>query len=217
MLRRCGPLPSYCAEMSPLPGWQVTLCDPMWHVSSRSGVATLRTAIYLLLTYCGHLLYIYTNWTCMQQDIHCFMPLNTTVQHLRKFTDTVDIVCDPGFMKRSSVHPSVCPIDPQQQRQPAGLLLSDLPTGYIDRQLRAPSTRRAPCSRRSAATAPSSTALSSKRGQCHVDSRRRRLNTSIYKGGLTTVPTVSWHAVWMHFGVGTGVHLPAVNLCSILC
>ena len=32
-------------------GWQVTLCDPMWHVSSRSGVATLRTTIHLLLTY----------------------------------------------------------------------------------------------------------------------------------------------------------------------
>ena len=32
-------------------GWQVTLCDPMWHVSSRSGVATLRTAIHLFLTY----------------------------------------------------------------------------------------------------------------------------------------------------------------------
>ena len=31
--------------------WQVTLCDPIWHVSSRSGVATLRTAIHLLLTY----------------------------------------------------------------------------------------------------------------------------------------------------------------------
>jgi len=31
-------------------GWQVTLCDPMWHVSSRSGVATLRTATHLLLT-----------------------------------------------------------------------------------------------------------------------------------------------------------------------
>jgi len=31
-------------------GWQVTLCDPMWHVSSRSSVATLRTAIHLLLT-----------------------------------------------------------------------------------------------------------------------------------------------------------------------
>ena len=32
-------------------GWQVTLCDPMWHVSSRGGVATLRTATHLLLTY----------------------------------------------------------------------------------------------------------------------------------------------------------------------
>jgi len=33
------------AGMSPLPG------DPVWHVSSRSGVATLRTAIHLLLSY----------------------------------------------------------------------------------------------------------------------------------------------------------------------
>ena len=32
-------------------GWQVTLCDPIWHVNSRSGVATLRTAIHLLITY----------------------------------------------------------------------------------------------------------------------------------------------------------------------
>jgi len=32
-------------------GWQVTLCDTMWRVSSRSGVATLRTAVHLLLTY----------------------------------------------------------------------------------------------------------------------------------------------------------------------
>jgi len=32
-------------------GWQVTLCDPKWHVSFRSGVATLRTAMLLLLTY----------------------------------------------------------------------------------------------------------------------------------------------------------------------
>ena len=37
-------------------GWQVTLCDPVWHVSSRSGVATLRTAIHLLLNYLGYLL-----------------------------------------------------------------------------------------------------------------------------------------------------------------
>ena len=29
-------------------GWQVTLCDPMWHVSSRSGVATLQTAMLLI-------------------------------------------------------------------------------------------------------------------------------------------------------------------------
>ena len=34
------------AGMSPLP-----LCDPMWHVSSRSALATLRPAIHLLLTY----------------------------------------------------------------------------------------------------------------------------------------------------------------------
>ena len=27
-------------------GWQVTLCDPIWRVSSRSGVATVRTAIH---------------------------------------------------------------------------------------------------------------------------------------------------------------------------
>ena len=32
-------------------GWQVTLCDPMLHVSSHSGVATLRITIHLLLTY----------------------------------------------------------------------------------------------------------------------------------------------------------------------
>jgi len=30
-------------------GWQVTLCDTTWHVSSSSGVATVRTAIHLLL------------------------------------------------------------------------------------------------------------------------------------------------------------------------
>jgi len=43
--------------------WQVTLCDPMWHVSSHSGVATLRTAIHLILTY---LLYVLaTDRPCM--------------------------------------------------------------------------------------------------------------------------------------------------------
>ena len=35
-------------------GCQVTLCDRTWHVSFRSGVATLRTAIHLfLVTYSG--------------------------------------------------------------------------------------------------------------------------------------------------------------------
>jgi len=34
-------------------GWQVTLCDPIWHVSSRSGEASSRTAIsgYFTLLY----------------------------------------------------------------------------------------------------------------------------------------------------------------------
>ena len=43
-------------------GWQVTLRDPMWHVSSGSGVATVRTAIHLLLTYLlTYLLYLTRN------------------------------------------------------------------------------------------------------------------------------------------------------------
>jgi len=40
------------AGMSPLSG---SRCDPIWHVSSCSGVATLRTAIDLLLTYFSRL------------------------------------------------------------------------------------------------------------------------------------------------------------------
>ena len=27
-------------------GWQLTLCDPIWHVSSRSGVAIVRELLY---------------------------------------------------------------------------------------------------------------------------------------------------------------------------
>ena len=50
-------------------GWQVTLCDPKWHVSSRSGVATLRTAIHLLLTYfLTYFAHALTAWRC-----HCFL------------------------------------------------------------------------------------------------------------------------------------------------
>jgi len=32
-------------------GWQVTLCDPIWHVSSRSGEGCLQTAIHLTFTF----------------------------------------------------------------------------------------------------------------------------------------------------------------------
>ena len=39
---------------------------------------------------------------------------------------------------RPSVRPSVCPVDQQQQRRSAGLLLSALRVGDIDQQLRAP-------------------------------------------------------------------------------
>jgi len=43
-------------------GWQVTLCDPMWHASTRSGVATMRTAI--------HFTYLLTISACDGHDRH---------------------------------------------------------------------------------------------------------------------------------------------------
>ena len=33
-------------------GWQVTLCDLIWHVISRSGVVISITNCYIRLTYC---------------------------------------------------------------------------------------------------------------------------------------------------------------------
>ena len=68
-------------------------------------------------------------------------------------------------MKRSSIRA----VDRQHQKWPAGLLLSAPRAGDIDRPLRAP------------AEAP---ALSSKRGQRHVDSSRRRLNTNLFSFSL---------------------------------
>jgi len=59
---------------------------------------------------------------------------------------------------RTSVRLSVCPVDRQQQRRVAGLLLSAPPAGDIDRQRRAPGTqqqRRYSTARRSAANAGS--------------------------------------------------------------
>ena len=46
-------------------GWQVTLCDPMWHVSSRSGVASCKLlySVSLNFTYLCH-------FTAVQS--HCF-------------------------------------------------------------------------------------------------------------------------------------------------
>jgi len=32
-------------------GWQVTLCDPIWHVSSRSGEAGLTANCYIRILY----------------------------------------------------------------------------------------------------------------------------------------------------------------------
>jgi len=52
----------------------VTLCDPMWHVSSRSGVATLRTAIHLLLLL---LLYILALEMVSPGNQHCAYCIGT--------------------------------------------------------------------------------------------------------------------------------------------
>jgi len=62
-------------------GWQVTLCDPMWHVSSRSGVATLRTAIHLLLVTlqacvtCEGGSHVHLSTTCIGSMMKCSIRL----------------------------------------------------------------------------------------------------------------------------------------------
>jgi len=73
---------------------------------------------------------------------------------------------------RRLVRLSGCPIIRQQQRRAADLLPNAVRTGDVDRQRRAPSSNRA-----------SSTGLSSKCGQCRVDSRRRRLKTDLLPSG----------------------------------
>jgi len=37
-------------------GWQVTLCDPVWHVNSSSGVATMLYTSYFILLYIFYIL-----------------------------------------------------------------------------------------------------------------------------------------------------------------
>jgi len=82
-------------------GWQETLCDPMWHVSSRSGVAILQTAIHLLLTY--SLTYTHTQpfngplsrttWVSWYQKKHS--PIHTHEGEEEGFTQTTrSIACE---------------------------------------------------------------------------------------------------------------------------
>jgi len=74
-------------------GWQVTLCDPMWHVSYRSGVATLRTAIHLLLTYL--LTYLRGGWwlECAWCDAGSSWSLVVTMVRIFQ--------CTPSVVRRS--------------------------------------------------------------------------------------------------------------------
>ena len=75
-------------------GWQVTLCDPMWHVSSRSGVATLRTAMHLLLTYL--LTYCGLQATPVQ-PLTGFFTLATIAEHLTVESYTI-IICQQSYL-----------------------------------------------------------------------------------------------------------------------
>jgi len=76
-------------------GWQVTLYDPIWRVSSRSGVATLRTAIHLSLTYmAGHVSNLATKYEnptpirswVMSYNVSRWLPLkmHTRPLHMRR-------------------------------------------------------------------------------------------------------------------------------------
>ena len=78
---------------------------------------------------------------------------------------------------RPSVRQSVCPISQTQQRRAVGLLLSAVRAEDIDRQRRAPGSS-------SAAARGRSTALSSKCGQGHVDSR---INKAEHRLGLLSI------------------------------
>jgi len=81
--------------------------------------------------------------------------------------------------------PSVC-LSHHSTSAAAGLLLSAVLAGDIYRQRRSPGAQRR------------STALSSKCGQCHVDSWRRRLNTDWCKIWMRRVEksTWSWATTW---------------------
>ena len=89
-------------------------------------------------------------------------------------------------MQRSSVRPSVCPIDRQQQRSAAGLLLSALTAGGSlgrHRCVLAIAGAGAQQQRRRAAGA----AISGKCEQCHVYSCRRTQTCCILRCDMTVV------------------------------
>ena len=75
-------------------GWQVTLCDPMWHVSSRSGVATLQTAIHLLLTYLSTRLILGSDWLIA---IHNNLGLCVAVHHIGACPAWLEFASDTVF------------------------------------------------------------------------------------------------------------------------
>jgi len=98
--------------------------------------------------------------------------------HLFHFTcgdrhiDTARIVCDRVYVTAGCPSvPSVCTSYRALQQRAAGLLLSAQLAGEIPRLLHGRGSRQ---QRRR-----NSTALSGKREQCHVPSRRRRLNTDL--------------------------------------
>ena len=100
----------------------------------------------------------------------CHSCLHTFVPYLH-YTSNNLVFKHAGKTVDLFVCPSECFIDRQQRRRPAGLLLSAVWAGDIDRQLLNAVQR----------------ALSSKRGQRHAVSRRTRLNHRL-NGGSTLGP-----------------------------
>ena len=104
---------------------------------------------------------IYHDWCTDRYGIHYWYFSHSM---LSKIYETIE---------RPSVCSSVCPIMRPQPWRAAGLLLSAVPAGDIDRQRR-------PTSSSGAAPRGRSTALSSKYEQCFVDRWRRMLNTDLF-------------------------------------
>jgi len=68
----------------------------MWHVSSRSGVATLRTAIHLLLTYTCLKISLVTNYGTVSRHI-CYV-YRTHPKKIIKNANNVHPTSFPGYL-----------------------------------------------------------------------------------------------------------------------